>query len=485
MVDLATLSESNIIGRARERKELNRLLASKEAEFLALYGRRRVGKTFLVREHFQKQLCFELTGIKDANVNEQLANFHQQLTEWSGKTQPLPDTWQVAFQQLGDYLKSLRGSAKRVIFLDELPWLAGPRSGFLAALDHFWNAVASRDRRLVVVICGSAASWMIAKVIDHKGGLHNRVTARMRLEPFTLAEASQFLLSRGVKLTRYDQLMLAMVMGGVPHYLKEARPGESAVQIIDRVCFSPTGLLVGEFDRLYASLFENPERHVELVRMLAKHPQGVTRSALTKVYSTGGRLSSILRELEEAGFVRSHSAYEKITKDTIYRLADEFSLFYLKWMARGGVSRGGSFLTKFTTPAWRAWSGYALETLALKHSRQIKAALGIAGVETTECGWVHRPNKTWPDGVQIDLLIDRADHTIHLVEIKFSQGVFTITKDYAQDLRRKVAVFQGVTGTRKNVFLTFLTIHGVAPNAYAKELVPVELTTDCLFVDVV
>jgi AAA+ ATPase superfamily predicted ATPase len=482
---LATLSESNIIGRARERKELDRLLASKEAEFLALYGRRRVGKTFLVREHFKKQLCFELTGIKDAHVKEQLANFHQQLTEWSGKTQPLPDTWQVAFQQLADYLKSLRGSAKRVIFLDELPWLAGPRSGFLSALDHFWNAVASRDRRLVVVICGSAASWMIAKVIDHKGGLHNRVTARMRLEPFTLAEASQFLLSRGVKLTRYDQLMLAMVMGGVPHYLKEARPGESAVQIIDRVCFSPTGLLVGEFDRLYASLFENPERLVELVRMLAKHPQGVTRSALTKVYSTGGRLSSILRELEEAGFVRSHSAYEKITKDTIYRLADEFSLFSLKWMARGGVSRGGSFLTKFTTPAWRAWSGYALETLALKHSRQIKAALGIAGVETTECGWVHRPNKIWPDGVQIDLLIDRADHTIHLVEIKFSQGVFTINKDYAQELRRKVAVFQGVTGTRKNVFLTFLTVHGVAPNAYAKELVPVELTTDCLFVDVV
>lgn len=485
MVDLATLSESNIIGRARERKELDRLLASKEAEFLALYGRRRVGKTFLVREHFKKQLCFELTGIKDANVNEQLANFHQQLTEWSGKTQPLPDTWQVAFQQLGDYLKSLRGSAKRVIFLDELPWLAGPRSGFLAALDHFWNAVASRDRRLVVVICGSAASWMIAKVIDHKGGLHNRVTARMRLEPFTLAEASQFLLSRGVKLTRYDQLMLAMVMGGVPHYLKEARPGESAVQIIDRVCFSPTGLLVGEFDRLYASLFENPERHVELVRMLAKHPQGVTRSALTKVYSTGGRLSSTLRELEEAGFVRSHSAYEKITKDTIYRLADEFSLFSLKWMEGGGVRRGGSFLTKFTTPAWRACSGYALETLALKHIRQIKAALGIAGVETTECGWIHRPNKTWPDGVQIDLLIDRADHTIHLVEIKFSQGVFTINKDYAQELRRKVAVFQGVTGTRKNVFLTFLTVHGVAPNAYAKELVPVELTTDCLFVDVV
>jgi hypothetical protein len=470
-----------LIGRTREIKELDRLLASKEAEFLALYGRRRVGKTFLIREHFKKQLCFELTGIKDGSLKEQLANFHGQLSERSGKTRSLPTTWQEAFQQLADHLGSLRGSGKRVVFLDELPWLAGPRSGFLPALDHFWNASASRDPRLVLVICGSAASWMIAKVIDHKGGLHNRVTARMKLEPFTLAESSRFLESRGVRLTRYDQIMLAMVMGGVPHYLKEARPGESAAQIIDRACFSPSGLLRGEFERLYASLFEHPERHVELVRELAKHPLGVTRSALTRVYSTGGRLTQTLRELEEAGFIRCQSAFEKKSKDTIYRLADEFSLFHLKWLELGGSAGGGSFLSRANTPAWRAWSGYALEALVLKHPGQIKAALGIAGVDTSECGWVHRPNETWPDGVQVDLVIDRADHTIHLVEIKFSQGVFTITKDYAAELRRKVAVFKGVTATRKNVFLTFLTTHGIAPNAYAKELVPVELTTDCLF----
>ena len=473
-----------LIGRTREIKELDRLLASKEAEFLALYGRRRVGKTFLVREYFKKQLCFELTGIKDGSLKEQLANFHGQLSEKSRKSRPLPESWQEAFQQLREHLGSLRGNGKRVVFLDELPWLAGARSRFLPALDHFWNTFASKDPRLIVVICGSAASWMIAKVIDHKGGLHNRVTARMKLEPFTLAESSRFLESRGVKLTRYDQIMLAMVMGGVPHYLKEARPGESAAQIIDRACFSPSGLLRGEFDRLYTSLFENPDRHVELVRELAKHPLGVTRSALTRVYATGGRLTQTLRELEEAGFIRCQSAFGKKSKDTIYRLADEFSLFHLKWMERGSGGGAGSFQSKSNTPAWRAWSGYALEALALKHPGQIKAALGIPRVDTSECGWVHRPDETWPDGAQVDLVIDRADNTIHLVEIKFSQGVFTITKDYAAELRRKVSVFKGVTATRKNVFLTFLTTHGIAPNAYAKELVPVELTTDCLFEDV-
>lgn len=473
-----------LIGRTLEIKELNRLLASKEAEFLAIYGRRRIGKTFLVREHFKKQLCFELTGIKDGTLQEQLVNFHAQLSGRSRKKPPHPATWQEAFQQLADHLRSLRGTGKRVVFLDELPWLAGARSRFLQALDHFWNTFASRDPQLIVIICGSAASWMISKVIDHKGGLHNRVTARMKLEPFTLGETSRFLTSRGVKLTRYDQLMLAMVIGGVPHYLKEARPGESAAQIIDRVCFTASGLLRGEFDRLYTSLFDHPDRHVELVRELAKHPMGVTRSTLTRIYATGGRLTQTLRELEEAGFIRCQSAFEKKSKDTVYRLADEFSLFHLKWMERGGGTTTGSFLSKFNTPAWRAWSGYALETLALKHTGQIKAALGIARVDTTECAWFHRPNDTWPQGAQVDLLIDRADRTIHLVEIKFSQGIFTIAKSYAAELRSKAAVFREVTATRKNVFLTFLTTHGITPNAYAKELVPVEITTDCLFEEV-
>ena len=473
-----------VIGRIREIKELDRLLASKEAEFLALYGRRRVGKTFLIREHFKKQFCFELTGVKDGTLKEQLVNFHQQLSGRSRKLRPLPASWQEAFQQLADHLGSLRGNGKRVVFLDELPWLAGARARFLPALDHFWNAFASKDPRLILVICGSAASWMIEKVIDHKGGLHNRVTARMKLKPFTLAESSRFLESRGVRLTHYDQIMLAMVMGGVPHYLKEARPGESAVQTIDRACFSDSGQLRGEFDRLYASLFDYPDRHVEMVRELAKHPQGITRSALTRVYTTGGRLTHTLREMEEAGFISCQAAFGKNSKDTIYRVTDEFSLFHLKWLDSGSGTGTGSFLSKSNTPVWRAWSGYALESLALKHTRQIKSALGVARVDSTQCGWVHRPNEIWPDGAQVDLLIDRADNTINLVEIKFSQGEFTITKSYAAELRRKVAVFKGVTATRKNVFLTFLTTHGISSNAYAKELVQAELTTDCLFGDV-
>lgn len=446
---------------------------------MAIYGRRRIGKTFLIDQHFKKQICFQLVGQKDGTLKEQLGNFHQALGKRSQLQRACPSSWQEAFQQLEAHLGSLGGTSKRVIFLDELPWLASPRSRFLEALDHFWNSFLSKDSRFILVVCGSAASWMIAQIIDQKGGLHNRVTARIKLEPFTLAESSRFLNSRGIKLTKYDQLMLAMVMGGVPHYLKEIQSGQSAVQAIDATCFGKQGLLRDEFDRLYSSLFDHSDRHVEIVRELAKHPQGLTRQDLTKIYKTGGRLSETLSELEESGFISIQNPFAKSSRDAVYRLADEYSLFYLKWIA--GKKGTGSFATKFNTPTWRSWSGYALESIAHKHIEKIKAEIGIDKIASEHCSWVHRANETFPSGSQVDLLLDRADLSINLIEIKFSTGPFTITKTYAAELRRKVQVFKDVTETKKNVFLTFLTTHGMTDNAYTKELVDVSLTTECFF----
>lgn len=388
-----------LIGREDETLKLDRLLESKDPEFLAIYGRRRIGKTFLIEQHFKRQLCFQLVGQKDGTLKEQLSNFDQALGKRSRKKRDCPGSWQEAFQQLEAHLSTLSGKSMRVVFLDELPWLASPRSRFLQALDHFWNSFLSKDPRFILVVCGSAASWMIAKVINQKGGLHNRITSRIKLGPFTLAESACFLKSRGVKLTPYDQLTLNTVMGGVPHYLKEVESGQSAVQAIDVTCFRKTGLLSDEFNRLYSSLFDHPERHIDLVRELAKHPQGLTRMDLTKVYKTGGRLSNTLTELEEAGFISIINPFGKSQRDAIYRLADEYSLFYLKWIE--GKTGTGSFAKKFNTPAWRAWSGYALESIALKHIRHIKAELGIDQIETQHCSWVHRPNKTFPKGAGI------------------------------------------------------------------------------------
>jgi len=471
----------NLVARKKERQQLDKLLKSKSAEFFAIYGRRRVGKTFLIREHFKKEICFELTGLQQGKLNEQLAYFHEELERRTKAEQPLATSWPEAFKQLRQHLEKLRSKKKRVIFLDEIPWLDSHRSGFKNALDHFWNTFLSRDSRYILIISGSAASWIVKNVINDKGGLHNRITAApMRLEPFKLGEIEAYLKSNRVSLTRYDIITLAMVMGGIPMYLKDIEPGQSAAQAIKEICFSQEGRLKNEFQNLYGSLFDNPERHLDIVKELAKHPQGRTRTQLMKAYKSGGRLSRTLFELEEASFVTVHEPFGGKRSGSVYRLTDEYSLFYLKWIeGKGLAGQNGFFNTE--TSAWRAWSGYALEALAFKHIEEIQNALKIGGVQITAHSWVHKKNATWPEGAQIDLLIDRPDNSINLLEIKFSKSPFSITSSYAKNLRNKIGTFRGVTETRKNLFLTFLTTHGVNDNEYSKELVSNQITTDQLF----
>jgi hypothetical protein len=327
---------------------------------------------------------------------------------------------------------------------------------------------------------------MIQNVLQARGGLHNRVTRRIRLLPFTLAETEAFLRSRDVELTRYQIVELYMVLGGVPHYLKGAEPGVSSAQIVDQTCFSSQGLLRDEFGKLYTSLFDNAEQHVTIVEALAGKRDGLTRNELLAATGlpSGGTTTKRLDELEESGFLQRHVPFGKKENDALYRLADEFSLFHMAWIqSLGRKSPGdGYWLQQTQSPRWRAWSGYAFEGVCLKHIPQLKAALGIAAVSTTESSWrYHPPRGSAERGTQIDLLIDRRDNTINLCEMKFSDGDFAINKGYAAKLRHKREIFRRVTRTRKNVFLTMVTTFGVTDNAYAKELVASSLTLDSLF----
>lgn len=482
-------SDRPLIGRREEKAKLGQALASAEAEFIAVYGRRRVGKTYLLREFFGAAIRFELTGMHGVSAREQLANFAAALGRAKGLTEKLqhPANWREAFEQLGRHIESLGAPAtggKHVILLDELPWLDTPRANFCPALDHFWNAWASRRRDVILVVCGSAASWMVRNLVEAKGGLHNRLTRLIRLLPFTLGETREFLRARGLELTDYQIVELYLALGGVPHYLKMAEPGRSAAQIIDRTCFFEQGELRTEFDKLYASLFDRPEEHLALVRALAKAPGGLTRTELLEAtgLTSGGTATRRLDELAESGFIRSSVPFGKREKDAVIRLADEFSLFHCAWIAPLGKKPAGDgyWLQARGTPKWRAWAGHAFEGLCLKHTRGIKAALGIAGVQTAEAPWRVAGDDDAP-GAQIDLLIDRADATISLCEMKFSEGPFTIDKAYAAELRRKREVFRRETGTRKNVSITFVTTFGVADNAHAKELVSASVTVEELF----
>ncbi len=470
-----------LIGREKERQQLNKLIQSQSAEFMALYGRRRVGKTFLIREHFKKEICFELTGLQEGKLQEQLMYFQEEMERRNNTGQDQPVTWQEAFRQLRSYLQKLRGTKKRVVFFDEIPWLDSHRSGFKQALDHFWNTFLSRDPRIILIISGSAASWIVKNVINSKGGLHNRITQPpLRLEPFKLNEIEAFLKSKHISLTRYDIITIAMVMGGIPMYLNDIERGQSANQAIKTICFNKQGRLRSEFLNLYRSLFDNPERHLDIVKELARHPQGRTRTQLSKTYASGGRLSRTLFELEEASFITQHEPFGGKKSGSVYRLTDEYSLFYLKWIDGRGIAGENAFFNTETS-AWRAWSGYSLESLSFKHIDEILEALKIGGLQVSAHSWVHRENPTWPQGAQIDLLLDRPDNSINLLEIKCSKSPFTINKTYAKSLRNKIGTFRGVTKTRKNIFLTFLTTQGLTENKYSKELAQNAITTDQLF----
>lgn len=459
-------------------------MSSTDAELVAVYGRRRVGKTFLVREHLRGDLCFELTGVHDGKLKDQLANFEDALSRVSRRPHDPPQSWSEAFASLREHLESLRRRRrKRVVFLDELPWLASRRSRFLPALEHFWNSWASRRSDFVFIVCGSAAGWMVRKIINARGGLHNRVTRRIRLDPFNLSETEEFLQTRGIDLDRHSVLELYMAMGGIPHYLKEVERGQSAASAIDRVFFGREGLLRTEFGRLFASLFDNHERHESVIRALASRLTGLTRGELAEHSGTlsGGRLTRTLDELEESGFILRTSRFGHDVKDVTYRLGDEYSLFYLRWVDGYRSRARNVWTTKRGTPPWRAWSGYAFEGICLKHATQIKRALGIEAVETQESAWTHRPREAGERGAQIDLLIDRKDAAVNLCEMKFTEGPFVVDKRYAEDLRRKKAVFRSVTGTRKSLFITLVTTFGVSDNKHARAVVDTAIEMDALF----
>src|SRR5579859_4914940 len=448
-----------LIGRETEKRTLQEALDSQGPELMALFGRRRVGKTFLVRQYYAEYLVFEFTGTRDAKLSQQLQNFTKALGKAVGndKLYRVPDNWSDAFDLLTNLVTTKMRTRKAVVFLDEFPWLNTHKSGFLPAFDHWWNSWGNTQSNLVVVICGSAASWMIKNIVNNKGGLHNRITRKIRLLPFTLQEAAQYLEVLHVNMERYHLLQIYMVMGGIPHYLKEVKKGESATQAIDRICFAKDGLLHGEFKNLYYSLFDDATRHLKVIRALATNKAGLTRNQIMEDsgLSSGGTVTELLEELVESGFVTGWLPYDRKSKDTIYKLTDEYTHFYLRFM-ENSRSYGSGTWEKFSTgQSWRSWSGIAFERICLKHIHQLKKAIGIAAVHTEESAWRYL-SKTGK-GAQIDLVIDRKDFAINICEMKYAEKEFSIDKAYANELENKRTVFKEATRTRKSLFLTMVT----------------------------
>ena len=470
-----------MIGRQEEIAVLQTLEQIDKSTFVAVYGRRRVGKTYLIRTVFENKITFQLTGLARTKIDKQLANFHAALVRNfpQYEEKPIAKDWFQAFLQLELALETSTAS-KKIVFLDELPWLDSRNSGFVSALEHFWNSWASARRDVLLIVCGSAASWMINNLINNHGGLHNRVTHQMPIDPFTLAECEAFFKSKSATYDRYQLLQFYMVLGGIPFYLDMVDTTQSAAQNINRLCFTPKGGLRKEFDNLYASLFRNADKHIAVIEALAKKAQGMEREELLKAANlvNNGNTTKILRELEESDFIRRYNTFGKNSRNALYQLTDFYSLFYLKFIKSNSILDTDFWLNSLDNPEVRTWSGYAFEQICLAHLSAIKKALGINGIQTISSAWLGNYDN---QKAQIDLVIDRRDHVITICEMKFSINPFIIEKKYADDLRTKIAIFKQSTGTSKAIFLTFITTFGLIQNEHAMSLVQNSLTMDVLF----
>ena len=453
-----------IVGRQNEQRALQQYFESENPEFVAVYGRRRVGKTFLIKEFFDKKFAFYISGLANATKEEQLENFNSTINAYGKTPYSQAKSWLEAFRQLIHLLEKSKIKGKKVIFIDELPWFDTPRSGFITGLEYFWNTWASSHPDILLITCGSATSWMINKLLKNHGGLHNRVTRRMLIEPFTLSECEEFFKHKNIVLGKKNIVESYMIFGGIPFYLNMFEKEFSVAQNIDNLCFTKNAALKNEFSILYTSLFKKSENYINIVKILAKKKMGLTREDIIKETKLqGGGLTSILEELEQCSFIRSYNAYEKKKKECLYQLVDFYSLFYLNFIQNAKPNNEHFWTTNIEGARRRAWSGYAFEQVCMMHIRQIQQKLGISGVVNYAAAW---RSKYAENGAQIDLLIDRNDNIINICETKYANNEYVIDKKTDENLRNKRTAFIYETKTKKSIHTTMITTYGVKHNEY-------------------
>lgn len=457
-----------MVGRHREKAALLDAVERSEAQFVAVYGRRRIGKTYLVREVFRDNFCFYHTGVSEVGTADQLLNFRDSLLKYGYENCPAIKSWREAFLALEKVIEKCE-MEKKVVFMDELPWMDTHKSKFVPALEHFWNGYASARKDVVLIVCGSATSWMMNKLIKNHGGLHNRVTDRIYLKPFCLGECEEYTKELGLPYSREEIALGYMIFGGVPFYWSLMKRSLSLRQNIDALVFDENGKLMGEFNELFASLFKDGALYRSMVTAMASRKSGMTRDELIRKLklADGGNVTKCLEDLESCGFVRKYAAFGKKKKDAVFQLIDNFSLFHLRYLERDSNPDGNLWQNTSGTAMQSAWAGMAFERLCLQHLWQLKNALQIGGVLTHVSTWHHAPDERCPKGAQIDLVIDRADGVIDVCEMKYTKDEFVPDEKSDTEMRRRLSVFSDVTETRKSVNAVLVTPYGLRRSKYS------------------
>ena len=461
-----------MIGRKKEQEELLRRYQRNRAEFIAVYGRRRVGKTTLVSETFREQFTFRHAGLspiegeKKGALEAQLQHFYHSLQNYGLLDEAEPKNWLDAFYLLEKLLKEKDHGSRMLVFLDELPWMDTPRSGFVTALEGFWNNWGCHRKNLMFIVCGSASSWILDHLINNHGGLYGRVTCEIKLLPFTLHECEQFLREGNVRFSRYDIVQAYMVFGSIPYYLDALDERLSLAQNIDKLFFAKEARFKDEYNRLFSSVFGNPETMKRIIQLLYKRRGGYTRKEISSFSDmpTGGALTASLKALEGSDFIEKYVPFGDGKREARYRLTDPFCHFYLHFVADQIRKDEHFWVHNQVKPTIVTWRGFAFENVCFQHISQIKHALGISGVQTSQSAWILR---TEDKNAQIDLLIERDDHVINICEIKFYSDTFTVDKSYYRELLRRQEILLEKVSPRMSVYQTLITTYGLNRNEYS------------------
>ena len=470
-----------IIGRNSEIELLNKILHDDKSHFVAVYGRRRIGKTYLIREAFNYRFTFQHSGLSEGSMNEQLFAFDSSLKDAGINIKKKSKNWLEAFDKLKEIIRN-SNEKRKIIFIDELSWMDTPKSDLMVALENFWNGFASARKDIVLIVCASATSWMLSKVVHNKGGLYNRLTQQIHLQAFCLRECEEYIQSEGLALNREQILQYYMIFGGVPYYWGFIKKGLSLAQNIDNTLFVKNAPLRDEFKYMYASVFKNPETYIKIIETLGTKKVGLTREELIKLtgLSNSGDLTGKLEELESCGFIRKYYAFGMKKKNAVYQLIDCFTLFHFKFLQDEPTDEH-FWTNQINTPAVNTWMGLAFERVCMQHVAQIKNKLGISGVLTEVNSWYCKAD---PDrgvfGSQIDMLITRKDQVINLCEMKYSGSEYTITEKVDKSIRNKINDLRVLTNTKYAIYPTIITTYGLVNNSYSDSIQSV-ITLDDLF----
>ena len=469
-----------IIGRREEIRELEKCEKSKKSELVCVYGRRRVGKTYLVEQSFANLFAFRATGVESGNTRTQLKSFYQRLVEAGDTERRVPQDWFEAFSRLERILaaENIRRSihGKRIVFFDEFPWFATPRSDFLEAFGEFWNRCGTAQGDFLFIICGSATSWIIKNILEDTGSLYNRVTSQIFLRPFSLRETELYMESRVFGWSRRQIVECQMIFGGLPYFFDLLNPDESLTWNINALIFKPHALLRHESKKLLEATLKKSPAYNDILKCLSSHYYGMQKNAcFASLDISQGTFSRAVEDLIKCGYV--HESVDRYSKGHPLRLQliDPFLLFHYNFLEKGysETTRFEDF--KSDTGRYNNWRGHAFEILCMYHIDHIKNALGISGVRTNSYAWVSEKNEA-----QIDLVLDRDDGIVNICEEKYTDTAFAVSAEYEERLLKKMDIYRAETKTKKALKIVMICTENLAGTANTEHITRV-LTLDDLF----